>query len=464
MIANNPQQVTGPHLTLRQRAALLLYGLVMRAMQPLLRRKLKRRGRQEPNYLLHTEQRFGCYQEAPPLSGRVWVHAVSLGETRAAALLIEALRLVAPDVRFLLTHSTATGWAQGQSLLRRGDAQAWLPWDTPAATARFLRHHQPALGLLMETEVWPQLVQSCQWQGVPLWLVNARLSEGSKRKALQWSSLSRPAYQGLTAVYAQSDSDASRLRELGAPVRGVLGNLKFDLQDQPFAVAQAATWRKKIGARPVIMFASSREGEEQLWLDALAADPARAERLRRLGVLWLLVPRHPQRFEVVHALLLERSLTVYRRSALPKDDLVAWPQAALQAQVWLGDSLGEMPLYYSLSDTALLGGSFLPLGGQNLIEAAAFSCPIVMGPHTFNFSEAADQAQALGAAARVADLSAALNQIMHWIDDTQARAQAQIAGRQMVAQSRGAAQRLSLAVRDTLAACGKPKTDGLGLR
>ena len=429
--------------------ALVAYGLLMRALQPLLRSKLQRRGRQEPGYLQHMPQRFGVYDTPTLTPGSVWVHAVSLGETRAASLLVDALRQRLPGMRLLLTHSTATGWTQGQSLLQPGDAQAWLPWDTPQATQRFLQHHRPCLGILMETEIWPSLVRACQRQGVPLFLANARLNARSLRAAQRMSWLAGPAYRGLCGVLAQSQADADRLRTIGAPVKAVLGNLKFDVQAQPFALALAQQWRQQWTLqgvpRPVVMLASTREGEEALWLDALAAQPQRRAALQAAGVLWLLVPRHPQRFDAVHAQVQARGWSVFRRTALPSEGQ-AWPAAAAQAEVCLGDSLGEMPLYFQAADMALLGGSFMPLGGQNLIEAAAFGCPVVMGPHTFNFAEAAEQALAAGAAQGVLDMDAALDQVLAWTHDRAALALARQAGLDLVAQSRGAADRYAQAL------------------
>ena len=292
----------GQGLTWAERLTLWAYGLVMRALQPLLRRKLRRRGQQEPGYLDHMPQRFGFYEGIAPEPGRIWVHAVSLGETRAAAILIGALRDVWPDMRLLLTHSTATGWAQGQALLRPGDAQAWLPWDTPEATRRFLQHHRPQLGILMETEVWPVLVQACVQARVPLALANARLNAKSLRSGLRWSMLSRPAYRGLSAVWAQSPEDRARLQLLGATVQSVLGNLKFDVQPQPEALALAQVWRQSWHRQgltcPVVMLASTREGEEALWLQALMANAARLAEFQAAGVVWLWarpssVPRPP---------------------------------------------------------------------------------------------------------------------------------------------------------------------------
>ena len=432
-----------------ERCTLWLYGRFMRSLQPFLLRKLQRRGQQEPGYLHQVPQRLGRYDSPALLPGAVWVHAVSLGETRAAALLIEALRKRWPGMRLVLTHSTATGWAQGQSLLRQGDVQVWFPWDTPQATQRFLQHHQPAFGVLMETEVWPFMVQACQQFGIPLFLANARLNHASQRSAQRWSWLSGPAYRGLRGVWAQSEADAQRLRSLGASIEGVLGNLKFDVQDQPQALLQAQFWRLHwmLGGRPrpVVMLASTREGEEAEWLAALAAKPEREQTLRDAGVLWLLVPRHPQRFEEVHAAVKASGMAVFRRSSLLPDDGL-WPEAAAQAEVFLGDSLGEMPVYFQAADMALLGGSFKPLGGQNLIEAAAFGCPVIMGPHTFNFVQAAEWAENSGAASRVADMDAALDQVLAWLTDAADLARAKKQGLQMVAQSRGAADRYAQAI------------------
>ena len=438
----------GAGLSWAERLALRAYAGVMRALQPLLRRKLQRRGQQEPGYLARMPERFGFYDGLPPEPGRIWVHAVSLGETRAAAMLVEALRTVWPDMRLLLTHSTATGWAQGQSLLRAGDAQAWLPWDTPEATRHFLQHHQPRLGILMETEVWPVLVKACVQARVPLALANARLNDKSLRSGLRWSLLSRPAYRGLSAVWAQSPEDAARLGQLGATVQAVLGNLKFDVQPQPDAQALAQVWRQHWHCQgapcPVVMLASSREGEEALWVQALTAKVDRLATFRAAGVVWLLVPRHPQRFDEVHDGLMAQGLNVVRRSNWELGQLQ--PVQTDKVSVWLGDSLGEMPVYFQSADMALLGGSFMPLGGQNLIEAAAFGCPVIMGPHTFNFAEAAQNAQQSGAAVRVSDMDRALDQVLLWLRQPAELANARQKGLDLVAQSRGAAKRYAQAI------------------
>ena len=406
-----------------------LYSLAMLGAQPFLRRKLLRRGAAEPGYLHAVDERFGWYR-TPADPGALWIHAVSLGETRAAAILLARLRQREPRLRVLLTHGTATGWAEGERLLRPGDRQAWLPWDTPRAVRRFLGHFQPSAGVLMETEVWPNLVAECRARHVPLVLANARLSAKSLAQARRLSRLSRPAYGALTAAWAQTETDAQRLRDAGAPVAGVFGNLKFDAAPDAAQVEQGSAWRSQL-ARPVVMFASSREGEEGAFLEAIrSVSPG--------TVQWLIVPRHPQRFDEVTGLVRARGFRVARRSE--------WTAQPRRADVWVGDTLGEMALYYGLADVALLGGSFEPLGGQNLIEAAACGCPIVMGPHTFNFAEAAELAEQAGAALRVETIAEAVRTAAGLTFDPRRRDAMAQAGLAFAAAHRGAADRTAEAV------------------
>ena len=408
-----------------------LYSLLVMGAQPFLRRKLRRRGVVEPGYLHAVGERFGQYA-TPAQPGAVWIHAVSLGETRAAAVLVDQLRKLQPGVRILLTHGTSTGRAEGERLLRDGDLQAWLPWDTPRAVRRFLNHFQPSVGVLMETEVWPNLVAQCNARGLPLVLANARLSDKSLTQARRLSRLSRPAYASLAAVWAQTEGDAQRLAQAGATVKGVFGNVKFDAEPDPAQLAQGRAWRAGMQA-PVVMFASSREGEEADFFRILQAHVSLARSAR-----WLVVPRHPQRFDEVAVLAAQHGFTVSRRSH--------WGAQPEAAEVWIGDSLGEMALYYGLADVALLGGSFAPLGGQNLIEAAACRCPIVMGPHTFNFSEAAQLAQAAGAALRVQTLEEGVLAAVALAADPARHADAAQAAQQFAAAHQGAANRTAQAV------------------
>jgi 3-deoxy-D-manno-octulosonic-acid transferase len=427
-------------LNFSERLALAVYDLLMRALQPLLRRKLHRRAKQEPDYGLNVAQRFGHYEVGERQEGiLVWLHAVSLGETRAAALLLPALREAIPNMRLLLTHSTATGWGQGQSLLQAGDLQVWLPWDTAYATRQFLAHFKPRMGLLMETEVWPNLVRSCLKAGVPLYLLNARMSEISCLKGMRWSLLSGPAYRGLSGVLAQTPTDAQRLQTLGCLKVEVTGNLKFDVTVSTQARSLASSWQTVLSSRPVVMLASSREGEELLWLQALQSNPERWAQFKALGVLWLVVPRHPQRFDEVQALLETAGLRSQRRSEW--GDFPPDPSRLAHVDVLLGDSLGEMQSYYLVSQMALLGGSFAPLGGQNLIEAAACDCPVIMGPHTFNFADAAELAQTHGAALRVENMQTALDQVVVALKYPQRLKQSQLGASQLLDQGRGAVAR-----------------------
>jgi len=370
------------------------YATVLRLATPLYLLRLWRRGAAEPGYRFRLTERLGFYPGRRPLPGAVWLHAVSLGETRAALPLVEALRQADPDLRLLLTHGTATGRTAGRKLMQEVDGQVWLPYDTPGAARRFLHHFRPSVGVLMETELWPSLMREAQRAGVPMVMANARLSERSARKGQRLATLMHPAAARLTMVLAQTVDDARRLREAGAPRVMVSGNLKFDMTPPPRLTALGLQWRQRM-SRPVVLAASTREGEEGPLLSAWKALPVPRP-------LLLLVPRHPQRFDEVEALVRMHTLVLWRRSRWHDEP----PPEAAQADVWLGDSMGEMPVYFACADVALLGGSFAALGGQNLIEAAACGCPLVMGPHTFNFAQASKQALAARAAVRVADIAA----------------------------------------------------------
>jgi 3-deoxy-D-manno-octulosonic-acid transferase len=425
--------------------ALKVYGAVMHLAQPLLRAKLAQRAAAEPAYAQHRDERFGRYT-VPAVHGAVWVHAVSLGETRTAAILIAKLRENIPGMRLLLTHSTATGRSEGAKLLRQGDMQAWLPWDTAAATDRFFKHFKPRIGIVMETEVWPNLCAHAVQHGVKLVLANARLNEKSARTAHRLSWLARPAYAAFSQVWAQTALDAQRFTAVGAQHVSVQGNLKFDAQLPTPLLAQGRVWRAGHG-RPVVLLAVSRETEELQFLQCIKPLVHSSVEISAMNTVansrfnsiqWLIVPRHPQRFDEVAQLVVQAGLTVSRRSQ--------WGDAPQAADVWLGDSLGEMALYYGLADVALLGGSFAPLGGQNLIEAIAAGCPVVMGPHTFNFTDAAQTAQQHQAAQRVADMAAGVAMAVSLSDDEMRLGAMRAAGEDWLKGSCGAAQRMADAV------------------
>jgi 3-deoxy-D-manno-octulosonic-acid transferase len=406
----------------------LFYSLMWWLAMPLVLARLWLRGRKEPGYRQHWGERLGFYGAAGPTFSAaapvLWVHAVSVGETRAAEPLIDALLAEYPNSRIVLTHMTPTGRATGKSLFAKHGArlvQSFLPYDTGTMVGRFIKHFKPALCILMETEVWPNLIATCGARGVPVVLANARLSERSLRKAGRLGSLILDAARGISLVAAQTEADAQRVRSLGARQVEVTGSIKFDVVVPDQALATGAALRKAIGARPVLLFASTREGEEALILQAVRE--ARSE--LPANVLLLIVPRHPQRFDEVARMIGEAGLNVQRRSQLALGG--ASTDAAAVAipayiDVLLGDSMGEMFAYYAACDCAFIGGSLLPLGGQNLIEPAALGKPVLIGPHTFNFAESTEDAVAAGGAQRVADAAALVSAAARLLRDDAARA------------------------------------------
>ncbi len=406
------------------------YALLLRLLAPAYALRLWWRGAAEPVYRERILERFGVYRDARS-EGWVWVHAVSLGETLAAAALIEALRGECPGMRLLLTHGTATGRAAGRALLRDGDHQTWLPYDTPGATRRFFARFRPAVGVLMETEVWPHLLLAARDAQVPMVLANARLSARSFARGRRLRAVLRPAIDSVALVLAQTDADAQRIRASGARTVEVGGNLKYDLTPDAAQLARGSAWRALV-PRDVVLAAITREGEEAMLLEAWSrhAPP---------GALLLIVPRHPQRFDEVAALVRATGLTLARRSAWGDTP----PAEAWDAQVWLGDTMREMALYYGCAKVALLGGSFAPLGGHNLIEAAACGCPLVMGPSTFNFSAAAQLSLAAGASLRVADLTQGVALVNELLGDPQRLAALSAGALRFASQHRGAARRMA---------------------
>ena len=410
-----------------------LYTALWFVALPFLPLRLWWRGRREPGYRARIGERFGRYRaDAPRPSGDViWIHAVSLGETRAAVPLVARLLRERPAATVLLTHMTATGRAAGAKLYGERVLQAWLPYDVPFAIRAFLARFRPRAGLLMETELWPNLAAACRAAGVPLFLVNARLSPKSAAGYARIGALARPLLRSLAGVAAQSAADAARLAALGAQDVAVTGNLKFDVAAPPASLEAGQALRAEIGgARPVWIAASTRDGEEELVLDALAA----AADALPPATLTIIVPRHPQRFDEVARRLADRSVPFVRRSA-------GTPPAPGDA-VLLGDTLGELFAYYAASDVAFVGGSLLPLGGQNLLEPIAAGVPTLVGPHTFNFAEASAQAEAAGAIVRVRDAADLMTNVAALLRDPVARQAMSAREGSFCAAHRGAADRL----------------------
>jgi 3-deoxy-D-manno-octulosonic-acid transferase len=411
----------------------LAYNLLLHAALPLLPLRLWWRGRKEPGYRQHVGERFGRYETRldRPV---IWIHAVSIGETRAAQPLVQALAQAYPDHALVLTQMTATGRTTAASLYP--DAHlAFLPYDFPWAVRRFVGHFRPRLGVLMETELWPNLARACREADVPLLLANARLSEKSARGYARIRALARAALGDLAAVAAQTEADAARLAALGAHSVEITGNLKYDISPEPAMFERAKELRTLYGERPVFLAASTREGEEALLFDVL-------ERVALPHVLTVIVPRHPARFEEVGAVLRDRGRAFVRRSegrAVPADCAIV-----------LGDTLGEMTAYYASADVAFIGGSLLPYGAQNLIEACAVGTPVVIGPSTFNFAQAAAEAVRAGAAIQVADASEVLREVQGLLGDATARLRMGEGGKRFCAAHRGATGRTMVIVKRLL--------------
>jgi 3-deoxy-D-manno-octulosonic-acid transferase len=346
------------------------------------------RARKQPEYLKHIAERFGFYgaHSDKPV---IWLHTVSVGETRAAASLVKRLRESYPDHQLLLTHTTPTGRAASEQLYGDNVLRVYLPYDYPFAVRRFLNHFRPRVGVLLETEIWFNLIHVCCVKKIPLLLLNARLSEKSAARYARYPNLARSGLRELNAIAAQSTADAERLTALGGGNVSVMGNLKFDIEPPSAMLELGQKLRSQFGVgRKIFLAASTREGEETLLLDALKA-------LQVPDLLMVIVPRHPQRFAEVEALLARRGFSFQRRS----ENRAISPET----EVVLGDSMGEMFAYYAACDIAFVGGSLLPFGGQNLIEACAVGKPVLIGPHTYNFTQASQLAVASGAALRVQD-------------------------------------------------------------
>jgi 3-deoxy-D-manno-octulosonic-acid transferase len=408
-----------------------LYSFLWWLALPLVLARLWWRGRKEPGYRAGIKERLGFYGPKLPAKRTFMVHAVSVGETRAAEPLVEALLAAWPDSRVLLTHMTPTGRATGRALFaQHGERviQSYLPYDTGFMVRRFLRHFAPRICILMETEVWPNLIVGCAAQGVPVALVNARLSERSLRRGQRFGGLMLDAARAITVVAAQTEADASRIRSLGAPKVAITGSIKFDVVPPQAALDTGASLRARFNGRLVLLCASTREGEEALILDAymrLKDRPA--------GMLLAIVPRHPQRFDEVEQLVRARGLSLQRRSQMT--------EAPVAADVLLGDSMGEMFAYYAACDCAYIGGSLLPLGGQNLIEACALGKPVLVGEHTFNFLDATEEAVAAGAALRAVDADSLLALAIRLLCDPDERTKMGNNAAQFASRHRGATLR-----------------------
>ena len=376
-----------------------VYQLLWHLLLPFAFVRLAWRARHSFAYLHHIPERLGFGYDKPITQGSIWIHAVSVGETRAAQPLIKAY--LARGETILLTHMTLNGRLTGKQLFAKEIAagqirQAYLPYDLCWSVEHFLNSFKPKLGLFMETEAWPTVVFRCAEIGPPLFLVNARLSERSMRRVSRFGKAGCSLFQAFVGILAQTDFDAQRYRSLGVKNISVVGNLKFDVALDEQLVQQGKLWQKELheSNRLMVCAASTRDGEEEIilkaWKDLLLSNSFAVQ------PLLCLVPRHPERFTEVADAIHLAGLKFRRRS-----EWSGMPRDCNSLDVVLGDSMGEMPMYYSAADLVLMGGSLLPFGGQNLIEACAAGCPVLLGAHTYNFQQASLDAIQAGAAKRI---------------------------------------------------------------
>ena len=408
-----------------------LYTLAMFLATPLLVLRLLARGLRSRPYHRRWLERFG-YFEAPGFSGSLWIHAVSVGEVNAAEPLIKALQRSYPNAPLVITTVTPTGTARVHQLFGDSVFHVYLPYDLPFAVGRFMKRIRPRLALIVETEIWPNLYFACRRRGIPLMIVNARLSARSMRGYKPLRSLAASALRCVNLIAAQSRTDAARYRLLGARPQTVLvsGNMKFDMPIPEGAVEEGAAMRTHWGPRrPVWMAASTHEGEE------LAVLEAHLKVLQRLpDALLLLAPRHPERFRLVEHTVRSLGFQAATRSG---DGVPSGSH-----QVCVIDAMGQLMPFFAGSDVAFVGGSLVPIGGHNVLEPAALSVPVLVGPHTFNFEEITRSLIEQGGAERVSAAERLGPDVLQLLLDAPRRQRMGEAAQQVFERERGAVKRV----------------------
>ena len=406
-----------------------LYTLLLYLLTPFVIARLAWRGIRAPDYWRRWPERFGSIK--PALGERViWIHAVSVGEVLATEPVVQALLEQYPEHSILVTTVTPTGSARVTALFGNAVAHVYAPYDLPAAVSKFLDRVRPQLAIVMETELWPNLFHACQQRSVPLLLVNARLSEKSVAGYQRVRSLASQTLSAVAEIAAQSELDAGRFRSLGADERRikVTGNMKFEQRIPPSLLERAEVLRRDWGVgRAVWVAGSTHEGEDEQLLDVF-----RQLRQQFMDCLLVLVPRHPERFETVTELCRHRGYNTVLRS----EGVSCTPDT----EVFIGDSMGELLLFYAASDVAFVGGSLVRHGGHNLLEPAALGVPVVTGPHVFNFVEICELLLQAGACEKVEDTAGLLRTVSLWLEDANERHRVGQRGREVVEKNRGALQ------------------------
>ncbi|EAR20426.1 lipid IV(A) 3-deoxy-D-manno-octulosonic acid transferase [Nitrococcus mobilis] len=407
-----------------------LYSILLYLSLPVVLARLLLRSRRAPAYRRRWAERFALI---PAIAGRpVWIHAVSVGETVAAAPLIERLLTEHPGIPIVVTTTTPTGSQRVRALLGTRVRHYYAPYDLPDVVARFFRRVAPRLVVVMETEIWPNLLATAQRRGIPVVLANARLSARSAAGYRRVAGLLRPALGAFHTIAAQSEADARRFRTLGAPVQRVQinGNMKFDLEISAVSLMAGHALRAALDPqRPVWIAASTHQGEEPLVLEAQRTMHAYAPQ-----ALLILVPRHPERFEAIATLCRRSGLETARRSTRER--------VRSTTQVYLADTMGELPLLYAAADVAFVGGSLVAAGGHNVLEPAALGIPVLVGPHVSNCAELVAGLEAVEGLVRVTDTAFLAQAVADLLGNKRRRLALGERARQQLEVNKGATQRL----------------------
>jgi|SRR5690554_32455 len=411
--------------------ARIFYSLLFYLLMPLILLRLLYRAWKAPAYAKRWQERFGFVQVAPHRQQGIWVHAVSVGETIAAVPMIKALQQQFPQLPMMVTTMTPTGSERVRAMLGDSVDHVYAPYDTPGAVKRFLRRLQPRLLVVMETELWPNTLHYARGSGAPVVLANARLSERSARGYQKVRFLARPMLQNLSLVAAQGPADAERFRSLGLAEEQVqvTGSIKFDMQPKAEHLAEGQALKQGWGAHFVWVAASTHDGEDELLLQA-----HQRLRQRHPEALLILVPRHPERFSAVAELVKKQGFVVARRSS--------GEPVTSATQVLVGDTMGEMMIFFAAADAAFVGGSLIERGGHNPLEPASLGLPVLMGPHVFNFQEICNQLSAEGGLIYVGSAENLYERLQELAEDRELRARIGGCAQAVVDRNRGALDRL----------------------
>lgn len=413
----------------------ILYSILFYLALPYVFLRLLWRSRNAPDYRKRWDERLGfCPYK---LDQCIWVHAVSLGETIAAVPFIKALKKRYPDLPLLVTNMTPTGAARVKAVFGDTVLQCYIPYDLPGADARFLDRINPIIAIIMETELWPNMVAACKKRKIPIMIANARLSEKSARGYERVSSLTKKMLADVNVIAAQAEADAARFIRLGAEKESVkiTGNLKFDLELAQDLAAKSVLLRTQLGSdRLIWIAASTHPGEDEIILSAHQMI------LNQISnALLILVPRHPERFDAMCELAKQKGFNTVRRSHNEP--------CTSATQVYLGDTMGEMMLMYSVSDVAFVGGSFVSVGGHNMLEPAVLQKPILTGPYLFNFAEISEMLFNVHGMLKVHDANELAAAVIDFFKDETKRKQIGQNAESVVIKNRGAlAKQIQLAL------------------